>query len=73
MSLLTELQRVSNSTEIFSFIYLLLSTKHCFKPCSKGEISIDCTYDKFITGTLLVLLLDCFGQRLRSFLFLVDN
>ena len=53
ISLLTELQRVSNLMAISFFMCLFLSNRHCFKPCSKDEISVDCVDDKFIIGTLL--------------------
>lgn len=50
-----------------------LSTEQCFKLCSKGKTSTDCTDDKLIISTLLFLLLDCFGQRLLILLFLFDS
>ena len=73
ISLSWELQGVSNSTAISLFMCLFLSTKHCFKLSSKGEISTDWMADKLIIGTLQWLLLDCFGQRLLVLLFLFDN
>ena len=55
ISLSTELQRVLNSSAISFFVDLFLSTKHFFNSCSKREISINCSDEKFLIGTLLLV------------------
>ena len=73
ISLLTELQRVSNSNTIPFFIYLFLSTKHRFELCPKGEISFDCRMINLLpvfyyNYKLIALVGDC-----ANILFFVDN